>query len=171
VDNEDLNRQSPGLDDDAALLARLRRMFDHDDHPPAEAVELARQSYGLRAVDAELAALAADSDLDAAAVVVRSDDSGGGPRLISFEAADLAVEVEVTGTGRRRRLLGQLLPAGPIRVEVRHGSSPPEVRWIEVDDRGRFVIENVSAGPISLTCHRPGQRPVATQWTWLEETP
>jgi hypothetical protein len=168
VEDRGLGRKRSALDpDDEALLTRLGDMFDEDDGPPATTVELAKQSYGLRTLDAELAALTADSDVDAADVVLRQDDPGDA-RLLSFQAADLAVELEVTGAGRHRHLFGQILPAGPVRIAL-HQPSSPDARWIDVDDRGRFMIENVSTGPIRLTCHRQGQPPVVTQWTWLED--
>jgi hypothetical protein len=150
---------------DDALLARLASMFRNLDPPPSAAVELAKQSYTLRALDAELAALTADSSLDRPAVAVRS--GGSDPRLLTFEAVGLAVEVEVQVSGAgRRRLLGQLLPPGPARIEFRQPAAP-DPRWTDADDRGRFEVENLDPGPVSLICHQPGRRPIATEWTDL----
>jgi hypothetical protein len=151
---------------DDVLLARLAEMFRADDGPPAVVVELAKQSFGLRTVDAELAALTADSDLDLMAVAVRLGNAEVEPRLLTFEAAGTAVEIEVHVAGRDRRVVGQLIPSGPARIEVRQPAAP-EPRSVEADHQGRFVVENVHPGPISLTCHRPGQRPVGTEWTRL----
>jgi len=163
----------PGLPDDADLSARLRELLERD-APPAMAVVLAKQSFGLRDLDVELAALVADSDVDALAVAVRADDDQGvGPRLLTFEtvAADtgdqLAVELEVSGSGRSRRLLGQLHPPGPARIGVRQPSAE-EPRWVDADDQGRFTVEDLRPGPFSLTCQAPGRAPVATAWTALD---
>jgi hypothetical protein len=153
--------------DDDALLARLAGMFREEDPPPAAAVELAKQSFGLRALDAELAALTADSRLDQPAVAVREGRSDAGPRLLTFESAELVVEVEVSGSDEHRRVLGQLLPPGPARIEVRQPAAPAP-RWIDADDHGRFVIEDLDPGPVSLTCHQPGRRSVTTEWTGLD---
>ena len=153
--------------EDAALMARLAEMFRQEDPPPAVVVELARQSFGLRTVDAELAALVGDSDIDHAAVAVRTGESATSPRLLTFETTDLAVEIEVSGSGRHRRLLGQLLPPDAARIEVRQPSASAPW-WVEVDDRGRFAVENVRPGPVRLTCHRPRHRPVVTEWTNLQ---
>ena len=153
--------------DEDALLGRLAEMFREEDPPPAAAVELAKQSFGLRALDAELAALTADSRLDQPAVAVREGRSDAGPRLLTFETAELVVEVEVGGSGEHRRVLGQLLPPGPARIEVRQPAAP-DPRWIDADDHGRFVIEDLGPGPVSLTCHQPGRRSVTTEWTGLD---
>jgi hypothetical protein len=153
--------------DDDALMARLREMFRQEDEPPAVVVELAKQSFGLRAVDAELAALIADSDVDRDVAAVRLHESGVGRRLLTFETAELVVEIQVGGSGQRRRILGQLLPPDQARIEVKQPSAQ-QASWIDVDDEGRFVIENVYPGVVSLTCHRPGRRSVTTQWTYLE---
>jgi hypothetical protein len=153
--------------DDEALFDRLREIVNTEDAPPAILLELARQSFGLRQVDAELAALAADSDVDTAAVAVRDGRSESGPRLLTFESPALTVEIEVSGSGRHHRLFGQIDPPGVARIDVRQPSTP-QPRSIDVDDQGRFVVENLAAGPISLTCHQPGRPPVVTEWAALD---
>lgn len=166
VDADGLNGEWSTSPEDEALLRRLAQMFD-EDPLPSEAIELAKASFGLRTIDAELAALTADSYVDSAAFAVRAGGSADEPRLLTFEAGDLAVEVEARVTGAHRRLLGQLIPAAPARIEVRQAGAP-ETRSVHADDLGRFVIENVNPGPVSLTCHRPGRRSVATEWTALD---
>jgi hypothetical protein len=157
------------LDDDR-LSERLRDLLRRTDSPPHLAVELAKQSFALRSVDAELAALVADSEVDGLAVTVRNDEPDG-PRLLTFETepsptGDIAaVEVELGGPGGRR-LLGQMHPPGPARIEVRQPAAAGP-RWVEADDHGRFAIEDMAAGPFSLTCHAAGRRPVTTAWTTL----
>jgi hypothetical protein len=153
--------------DDESLADRLAQLFREVDAPPPAVVELARLSFGLRSLDAELATLTADSLVDPLSSTVRAGGPDSGPRLLTFETADLAVELEVSGSGRRRRLLGQLLPPEPARIEVRQPSAP-DLRWVDADERGRFVVESVDPGPVSLTCHRPGRRPIATEWTTVD---
>jgi hypothetical protein len=116
--------------------------------------------------DADRAALIADSNADQTAAVVRVRPSKLGPRLLSFESPRLAVEMEIDRTGRYLRMLGQLVPAGYARVEVRQKPDPNR-RLVEADHLGRFVIENMCAGPTRLTCRYPGERPVATDWAHL----
>jgi hypothetical protein len=96
------------VDEHDILMSRLREMLATTDGPPPEFIELAKRMFGLRTVDAELAALIADSDVEAGAVAVRG---GAETRLLTFESADLAIEIEVSRTGRSRRVLGQLVPA------------------------------------------------------------
>ncbi|HLL69166.1 MAG TPA: carboxypeptidase-like regulatory domain-containing protein [Micromonosporaceae bacterium] len=167
MDVEGLNDEwSPPPADDA-LLRRLAQMFHEEDAPPAGALELAKATFGLRALDAELAALTADSYTDSAALALRASGSTDGPRLLTFEAADFAVELEAHRVGPRRRLLGQLIPAAPARIEVRQ-TGTPDTPSVHADDQGRFVIENVQPGSLSLICRQPGQRPIATEWTALD---
>lgn len=156
------------------LAAALGELLHRLDPLPPTAIELAKLSFGLRNVDAELAALVADSDVDHAAVAVREDRTGDAPRLLTFEVAagtetdgPVAVEIEVSGSNGRRRLFGQLHPPGPGDVEVHHPTGTA-TRRVAADDHGCFLIEEVVPGPVSLTWHRPGHRPVRTAWTILD---
>jgi hypothetical protein len=167
VDEDLTGAQRSRWTSDDALMARLGQLFREYDAPPETAIELARQSFGLRTIDAELAALTADSRAEDLLESVRAVGTDTGPRLLTFEAADLAVEVEVSGSGRIRRLLGQLLPPGAATIEVRRPSATVPLR-VEVDGRGRFAVDGVEPGPISLVCHRVGRRSVATPWTTVD---
>lgn len=155
------------MDDDHALVARLNDMFTRHDAPPAAVVDLARTLFGLRALDAELAELTADSAVDGLAVAVRGADSGGDVRLLTFESAELAIEVEISGSGPTRRVVGQLVPGGPATLEARQPSAAQPWR-VEADGRGRFEFDGLAPEPFSLTWSRPGSRAVTTRWTGLE---
>jgi hypothetical protein len=150
------------VDDDNVLMTRLHDMFSVHDAPPAAVISLAQQLFSLRALDAELATLVADSAVDGLAVAVR----GGDTRLLTFETAELAIEIEVSGTGRTRRVVGQLVPGGPATLEARQPSAM-EVRRAEADGRGRFEFDGLAPEPLSLTWRRPGSRAVTTQWIGL----
>lgn len=149
--------------DDERLLGELRGLFQRAAPMPPWLVEAARQSYGLRRIDAELADLTRDSLTDEPTVLVRGD----GPSMLTFDAPDLTVEVELTGSGRTRRLTGQLVPPQPARVEVRQ-SEREAPRVVDSDIRGRFSFGELRPGPLSLACHRPGLRTVATEWIRLD---
>lgn len=163
---------------DGELMARLRDMFQAADPLPAEVVELARQSFTLRTLDAELAALVEDTagaavgDDPARAVPVRRAGGGPEPRQLTFQYFDgrtgdeLVIAMQVEAVGVRRRLTGHLAPAGPAEIEMRQ-PAVPQGRRVEVDPLGRFVFEDVYPGPASLTCRRVGAPAVATQWTLL----
>ena len=155
-----------GTDDDR-LLDELRALFEATDPVPDQARVAAKASYGWRTIDAELAALTHDSLVDQAPVAMRG---AAQPRLVTFDATDLRVEIEVeegkaAGPGARgagRRLLGQLVPPQPAVIEARDGGGGR--RTVEADDAGRFAIDGLPAGPLSLSCQRPGRPPVATEW-------
>ena len=86
-------------------------------------------------------------------------ERGGGPRQLSFESPQLAIELEVTETGpRERRVAGQLLPPEEATVLLeRPGVDPVSV---QADDLGRFVLEGLLAGVVRL---RVGA--IAIPWT------
>jgi hypothetical protein len=118
-----------------------------------------------RSIDAELAELASDSDIEGASAAATRGFQDS--RLLTFEARSLTVEVEVTALGGRRRLVGQLVPPQRGGVLVRHQDG---IAAVEVDELGQFRVEDLPAGPSSLRCHtgrdaRGG--PVVTDWVSL----
>ncbi|MEU7906571.1 hypothetical protein [Actinoplanes sp. NPDC049118] len=163
----------PTTPDDGRLLARLGAILNDAEEPPADVMELARQSFTLRRLDAELASLVEDSDGPAASVrSVAVRGSAREPRQLTFQIVDeqgrdeLIIAVQVESVGRRRRLTGHLAPQGPAYIEVRQ-PTVPKARGVDADRRGLFVIDDVLPGPMSLTCRRAGGPAVATQWTLL----
>ncbi len=152
-------------DEDSELWEELRMAIQEADPVPPEVLRAARESFTWRTIDAELAALTYDSAVDGPATsVVRGSE---GPRLLSFEASELSVELEVTAVGARRRLVGQLVPPQPARVEIRHHAGRS---LVEADELGRFRTEELAAGPSSLRCHLSdpsGAAPVVTDWVML----
>jgi hypothetical protein len=155
------------VSDEDELFLRLTEMLSPQHNPPASVTELAKQSFALRTVDAELAALVADSEIHGTAAPVRRSRSVDIPRLLTFQTTGLLVELEIGTTGGRPRILGELLPEGTAMIEVRQPGAPGS-RSVEVDDEGRFVVEDLRPGPFSLTCRRPGRSPVTTEWTSLD---
>jgi hypothetical protein len=145
-----------GSNADHDLLAALGELFDEVDPVPPDVLAAALGSFAWRDVDAELAELIEDSELAAAAV-----RGVGESRLLTFEAATVTVVVEVTELDGGRRLLGQVVPPGVCRLEVRHGTGSTTV---ETDQLGRFCIDTVPAGPVSILCAGEGREPVVTSW-------
>jgi hypothetical protein len=142
---------STGSDSDPGweerLLEQLRQLGRSADPVPDDVVFAARGSFAWRRIDAELAELTFDSLFDEAELApVRSTDT---VRLVTFDAGDITVEVEVTTTGGHRRLIGQLVPPQEAMVEVRAASGPSVV---PADRLGRFTVDDLAAGPASLRC-------------------
>lgn len=144
---------------DHAVLAQLGSAFEAIDPVPQEAMELAHASLSWRDPGVALAELVADSLMDAASVRTRR---AGGPRLLTFEADGLTIELEVAEDGESRRLLGQLVP--PARAEV-------VIRWangqkhVNADQIGRFSASAIPAGQVSLSCTvEHATDPVVTSW-------
>lgn len=160
----DIDANSPvfkePIGEDEKLLARLRSAGELD-AVPLETVAAAKASYAMYTLDAELAQLTFDSEResDEMLVGVRGPEA---VRLLTFESAALTVEVEAVAEGARRRLVGQLVPPQPGRLEIRHAEG---TLTVEADDLGRFTADDLPAGPVSLRCQ--GQRSttaVDTDW-------
>lgn len=139
---------------DGEVLARLSAALDRDSPPPL-VVESAKALFGLRAVDAELAELTADSLERPGAVRGPSE-----VRLLEFQTAHLLIDVEVTVDGNRRRLLGQA-PSEAGRLAV---DTPASTTTAAVDAAGFFLADDLPAGPVRLR-FSSATGPVATPWT------
>lgn len=145
-----------GLED---FHQELQRVVLERDRVPLDVVAAAKASFAWRTVDDELAALVYDSADD---LVQLTGVRGGSARQLTFAAGDLTIELEVAGAARG--LVGQLVPAQQASVEVRHerGSS-----FVDTDDLGRFDLDRVPEGPVSLRLHPASGGRVATDWVRL----
>jgi hypothetical protein len=150
--------------DDQDLLARLGAVAAAVDGPPDLAYELGRAALAWRDPDAEMAQLVADSETLSAGV-------RGGPqdnRMLSFEADDLTIEVQVSVSRGQRSLIGQVLPepsegGGVVHAQTPTGSAPPA----HLDTVGRFQVDAVPGDLLRLRIERPGGEPVTTVWVNL----
>ena len=143
---------------DEDLLARLRGLLADDDPVPPEVLAAAGDSHAWLDIDAELARLVADSLL--VAETVRGDTA----RLLTYRAGTLTVEVEVSESAGRLRILGQLMPPTPARIRAEQPDGRTEV---EAGPLGRFTFENLRPGPTRFVSTLPGDRPVYSEWTVL----
>lgn len=142
------------------LLDRLRELAGRMDPPPAHVTEAARAALGWRTIDRELAELVYDSQAEERPLAgVRG---GAGPRTLTFESDSLTVECEVTDIGGRRRLVGQVVPPGPLRLVARRADGTAVT--IPVDELGRFDVGDLAPGPLSMRCEPAGARAVETGW-------
>jgi hypothetical protein len=149
--------------DDDILLDELRRVFAAIDPIPEPVQIAARAAIEWRTIDAELAALVSDSIVDEPELAVRGTAT---PRLLTFEARDLTIEVEAEPAGDETlRLVGQIVPPQTAQIAVRYGH---ELVATWADERGRFIAGGVDPGWVSLRCHLGGEsgegRLVETAW-------
>lgn len=153
---------TPSVDPaDDAMLARLRRVAQAVDPAPPLVYEMGHAAFALRRLDAELAQLVADSSFEAAGV-----RGTGESRLLSFEAGELAVEVQVTPAGHRRGVIGQVVPP-PANGIVRLESHGGDTVTAELDGVGGFRFDDVGGGRVRFSIELPDAPPVVTTWVSL----
>ncbi|HEV2634784.1 MAG TPA: hypothetical protein VGX23_06525 [Actinocrinis sp.] len=141
---------------DGSLLHRLGGLLEQAEPVPADVVLAARSAFAWRDLDAQLALLKADEGM-----LVRGH---GDQRLLTFEAPDLTIVVEVTEIGEGRRLVGQLVPAGPAEVSLEAARSPDGELSAPVDSLGRFALPEIPSGHIRFRCVLSNGQKVVTQW-------
>ncbi len=144
-------------DEDDILLAELRAAVNRIDPVSSETMAAAQSSFMWRTIDAELAELTHDSVLNEQLVLTRGVAA---PALLTFEASGLTVEIETIAADGGWRLHGQLVPAQPGQIEIRH---PGGVTSVAADAMGRFMADGLPSGPVSLRC-RAGEAAVDTDW-------
>ncbi|GAA0907233.1 hypothetical protein [Virgisporangium aurantiacum] len=149
---------------DAALLDRLRPLVEEDDPVPPAVTAAAKAASTWRRIDEELAELGELADLTGDSLSLAAGVRGGATRLLTYEAGDLTVEIEVSTDDDRIRILGQVVPAGALLVRV---EQPAQAVEVGSDELGRFRATGLSAGPTRLSLTPPGGAPVRTQWTLL----
>jgi hypothetical protein len=147
-----------GWDDDE-LLAALGDAMRAREAVPEWFVETGKNAYAWHNIDAELAQLTYDSDLDRdRAAVVRSETAS--IRALTFTSGRLSIELEVASGS----LLGQIIPprTGTLEVHTTAGvtSSP-------VDEIGCFSVTPIPASPFRLRCRTEDGADVLTGWITL----
>jgi hypothetical protein len=156
-------------DDDEAVLAELAVALRPAAGLVEEVAAQGRGIYALRTLDDDLllAELSFDSRrhglgaLRGAPEVTgnRSDSGDTTPRVMVFEAAPLAVELEVEAD----RVVGQIVPAGPGQVFIETAVATIQV---EADELGFFVLPPLPPGPVRLRCDTDTGR-LRTGWFQL----
>ena len=153
---DDLNGEGPfdGEELDLDLLeAELRRAATVLEPMPAELRQIAVEAFALHDLDARIAELTFDSVTDAIPVRGAVDV----PRMLTFHAGEVTVDVELSGQG----LMGQVLPPQSARIEVLSG--PRAASPLATDAMGRFTHAAPPAGPFALRL-RTGDSVVVTDW-------
>jgi hypothetical protein len=151
----------PDASEHADLERELREAAERLDPVPAHLSQWAVEAFTWRTIDAELAELVFDSHAASEPALVRGAEQ---PRLLTFRAGDLSIEVEIAGAGDPRQLVGQLVPAQPAEIDVE--TRPGEQRsTVAVDELGRFLVTPpADPGPLRLRCRAAGDRAVVTDW-------
>jgi hypothetical protein len=161
-----VNPDTPRWADEEQLPGELRRLLRAADPVPAQVVEAARSSYGWRTLEWELARLTADS------LLVGADVRGEQPRLLTYQAGDRTIEVEVSDLGGRLRVLGQLVPPQAARVRADQPAATGRAEVV-ADALGQFTIRGLPPGPTRFVCQPvgPGGEPegaeVHSEWLVL----
>ncbi len=143
-----------GAEIEADLLEEeLRQAAAVLDPLPPVLLQAAVDAYALHRLDAVVAELTFDSLVDALPVRGAEDP----PRMLTFSAGEVTVDVEVSAHG----LMGQLLPPRPARIEVLGGPRPGSS--LTADDLGRFTGAAPPSGPFALRL-RTGGDVIETEW-------
>ena len=143
-------------EDDDVLAGELGSLLRRSNPMPASIMTAARGAFAWRTVDVELAVLRTDSVLEATAGV-----RGGGDRQLTFESANVRVEVDVLDGGRR--IVGQVVPPQPGSVDL---EGPHTRSAAEADAFGQFSLD-VWNGPARLRFSGADGRSVVTDWVTL----
>jgi len=146
-----------------AVLAALRRIASAVDGPPDTVVEAARAAFLARDLDAELAALIADSRAAGRTAYepARAEDPAQGQWLLSFEGGGLHIDVEIIDERGHLRLLGQLSgpPVAECTLDGDRGPVP-----VDLDGLGRFIVDGLTPGKVRLRCVLADGRRITTTW-------
>jgi hypothetical protein len=157
------------MDRDNADLDNLRRIVRDVDPAPDEVFAAARAAIITRELDAELAALVADSaamedELRFDPVRTASTDAAD-TRLLSFDGGGVQVELEVSGQADQLMVVGQVIGAADRGCVLEQADG--RVHEVELDSLGRFLITGVTSGPARLRCRSASGGRVSTHWVWL----
>lgn len=135
------------------LEEELRQATAILDPVPAALRQIAMEAFALHDLDSQIAELSFDSVVDA--LPVRG--ATGAPRMLTFHAGEVTVDVELTPQG----LMGQVLPPRSARIEVLSG--PQAGSPLTTDDMGRFTCDTSPVSPFALRL-RTGGQVIVTDW-------
>jgi hypothetical protein len=146
-------------DDEDGLLGNLGAAVRGLGHVPDSVREAGRAAFALRTAGpgVVLARVDYDSLLDDSHL--RTDEPTA-PRLLTFQAEGLCVEIELT----EDRVVGQLIPpaAGGVAMMTVEGVAGQT----EADSMGCFVLPRPAPGPGRFRC-TIGESEVVTDWVRL----
>lgn len=145
------------------LFIQLRSVAEQADPVPEFVYEAARAAFLLRRLDAELAELVMDSNVDSGAVLVRGSATEDQVRMLSFETESVSIDIQVTTTDGSRTLLVLVHGAsGEVGIETSLGRTRETI-----DEHGRFTVSQVPAGTVRLHLTADNGSAVTTSWVSL----
>jgi hypothetical protein len=144
------------MNDDEALLARLRQIAAEVDPVPEFVTQAGYQALATRRLDEELAELLMDSDLMEAG---RLRAAGDHPRMLSYATETVSLELQLEHQNERLVLRGFVSGAtGDVVVE-----GAEESTHVAVDGEGWFRATPMAPGPLRIRLSTP-QAAVVTPW-------
>lgn len=148
-------------DPEQRFFDEVRAAVSHVDPVPPNVLEAARAAFCWRSVDAELAELIYDSSEQSLALA--SVRGGSSLRLLTFESDEVSLDLQVVAEGERRTIIGELGPEQPAEIQVLHADGMTRVH---TDERGRFRVDRIVTGAVSLRCRllADADRIVTTNW-------
>ena len=135
---------------DDELEQELRRLAADAEPVPADLIRAALDAFAWRDIDAQIAELVYDSLLDAEETMLVRGPAD--PRMVSFAAGGMTIDVEVTSAGPGRTIMGQIAPPQRATVDIRY---PGDTVTVEADELGRFQSGTLPPGPASLRLRPP----------------
>lgn len=133
---------NPRMSDEELGLA-LRAVLARVDPVPPEALAAASAALAWRDLDAALAALTSDSLMESSLAAVR----GTPPRLLSFTAEQVTIDLEVTAEAGTVRMLGQIAPPQAVDYIVEYAGGTRRGR---TDAIGRLSVDGLPLGWIRV---------------------
>jgi hypothetical protein len=144
--------------DDDRLLAALGDAIRARQAVPEWFIETGKNAFAWHNIDAELAQLTYDSEVDRVEAAVMRSSETASIRALTFTSDHITLELEVTANS----LLGQLLPphSGELEIQTRAG----DIRTTHVDEIGCFAVDPIPDSPFRLRCRAADGTDVLTGW-------
>jgi hypothetical protein len=146
------------MTDDDELMEHLRRIANEVDPVPDLVTTSARAAFSTRRLDDELAELLADS-YATTATDVRLEQPG--PRLVSFAAGGVSLELQIEQVPDGLLLHGMAIgTVGDAEVETATTGAHP----VPIDEQGWFRDEALPVGPLRVRVRAADGPAVTTGW-------
>ena len=160
--------------DEATLLAAVARLWAQVDPPPDDLVDGVLARLAAEDLELELLTLVGSAREDEALAGVRHLADGPDAReepgawSLEYDGPDFHVYVRLTRIEERHRLDGWVVPARPVRVELRTDGHDG-ARSTLADEHGRFELPDAPAGLSRLVfpAVTAGERQRTTPPFWI----